>query len=99
MNGPSDWKKVFNNDTIPKSCCDELQSDFECNIAQAHKHGCMPTLLDFLQNKALILGGVGVGIAFVQVFFFFFLIRDDIFCSIWYNTIYFIIGTWCYICL
>lgn len=66
MNGPTDWKSVFGNSTIPKSCCTEFDSDV-CDLAHAHRNGCMPTLLEFLQSKALILGGVGVGIAFIQV--------------------------------
>lgn len=67
-NGPSDWEKVFHNATLPSSCCEALPvGQTTCDMAHATPEGCMPKLLHFLESKSLILAGVGLGVALVQV--------------------------------
>lgn len=68
VNGPNDWKNVFHNTTIPKSCCKEFEINVQtCSKVNAFNEGCMPKLFNLLNHKALILAGVGIGIALTQL--------------------------------
>ncbi|XP_059616981.1 CD63 antigen [Phlebotomus argentipes] len=68
IQGPSDWQQVFHNTTLPTSCCIEMPVNVnQCTKEFAMKDGCMPELLALLQKNALILAGVGIGIAVVQL--------------------------------
>lgn len=70
---PEDWKPIFRNDTVPRSCCPpgtippDLPKNTTCTQEFAAKQGCKNRLYDFLDGYALILGGVGLGIAAIQV--------------------------------
>lgn len=68
IKGPADYQHVFHNSTLPNSCCTKFapNSD-ECTQENAIKDGCMPILLHFFESKSLILAGVGIGIALIQV--------------------------------
>jgi len=60
----SDWKN--NNMTVPSSCC----KDESCNTSddnQINTDGCATKLENWLKDKVAIIGGVGIGLAFVQV--------------------------------
>lgn len=76
--GPRDWEQVFHNATLPIACCHELPVDqANCDLSHSYKEGCMPKLLHFFESKSMILAGVCVGVALIQVntkFFYFFLI-------------------------
>lgn len=70
MNGPTDWTQLGSIDNIiPESCCKEVPAQGKCDSNSIHLHedGCMMRLKAAIENSALILGGVGVGIAIVQV--------------------------------
>lgn len=70
MNGPTDWPQTgFPDNTLPDSCCKELPSPGKCDLNSVHIYdsGCMVRLQGAIESSALILGGVGVGIAVVQV--------------------------------
>lgn len=73
INGPADYVQVFHNNTLPNSCCDKfpLNDPNKCIVDNAHKDGCMPVLLHFFESRSLILAGVGIGIAIIQVKDFF----------------------------
>lgn len=68
INGPKDWVKIYVNTTVPSTCCHLLPEKVkQCTSAYASQEGCYPKLLKFLDNKSLLLGGVGIGIALVQL--------------------------------
>lgn len=63
-----DWEPVFNNETLPESCCHQQPMDANiCTKPNASHDGCMQKLYAVLNNKALLLGGIGIGIALAQV--------------------------------
>jgi CD63 antigen len=70
MNGPMDWPMVgFPGNTVPDSCCKEVPSQSKCDLNSIHVYndGCMVKLQSAIENNAMILGGVGIGIALIQV--------------------------------
>lgn len=64
VNGPDDWKTIFNNGTVPDSCCENRQN---CTRQISHKDGCKSKLYALLDESALLLGFVGLGIAGIQL--------------------------------
>lgn len=54
----SDW----NN--IPSSCC---PGSGNCTIANAYKIGCYTKLTDFVKDKIVVIGGIGLAFAFIQL--------------------------------
>lgn len=64
-----DWRPIFNNDSLPYTCCKDERNDGSCTVKSENKFeaGCLPNLKDYLENAAYIIGGVGIGIAVVQV--------------------------------
>jgi CD63 antigen len=68
INGPKDWEPIYNNETVPRSCCPNLSTqETQCTQSRAYDKGCMPKLLSFLDSKSLILAAVGLGIALAQL--------------------------------
>lgn len=71
MNGPSDWSMtgVFADNTVPLSCCREVAEGSKCDVnsVSVYASGCMGKLRDAIEHNVLILGGVGIGIAIVQL--------------------------------
>lgn len=69
MNGATDWNQFDTQNIIPDSCCKELPAEGKCdsNSIYPYEDGCMMRLKAAIESSALILGGVGVGIAIVQV--------------------------------
>ncbi|KAH0949791.1 hypothetical protein HN011_007427 [Eciton burchellii] len=70
MNGPTDWPMVgFPGNTVPDSCCKEVPSQSKCDLNSIHVYsdGCMAKLQSAIENNAMILGGVGIGIALIQL--------------------------------
>ncbi|XP_068630034.1 CD63 antigen-like [Battus philenor] len=69
--GPEDWKN--NSIPIPDTCCagQEIKngSAAACtpDSPSFHKVGCLQKLVPFFNDMALLLGGVGLGIALVQL--------------------------------
>lgn len=70
-NNYTDWKDVYHNDSLPLSCCrrSEIVVGFDnCSTTSEMYHkGCLEEFGKFVMNHAAVLGGAGVGIAFVQV--------------------------------
>lgn len=73
MNGPVDWSRIgFIGNNVPESCCKEIPSQSnscDANSVQVNGDGCMIKLQSAIENNAMILGGVGIGIALIQVSF------------------------------
>ncbi|XP_073824359.1 tetraspanin 39D [Musca autumnalis] len=69
IKGPTDWEEVFSNKTIPSSCCQmiNLNEADACTVAHANPNGCLQKLLDILDSKTLVLAGVVLGVAGVQL--------------------------------
>lgn len=71
IQGPADWPATAQ--PVPASCCSGQvisgASVAQCTVDSPtlHKQGCLTELVEFFKDKALVLGGVGLGIAFVQV--------------------------------
>ncbi|XP_053624383.1 CD63 antigen [Plodia interpunctella] len=70
VRGPEDW----HNATLPNSCCSALDikpngavSECIINGPAVHKTGCLEAIRDNMQTIAAVLGGVGLGIAIVQL--------------------------------
>lgn len=72
INGYTDWDSVV-PPTIPNSCCSVREITGTVTTACTkdseflHKSGCITKLVSHMQDIAYVLGGVGLGIAFVQV--------------------------------
>ncbi|XP_070557956.1 CD151 antigen-like [Ptychodera flava] len=70
--GWSNWQLqgLSYNRSTPDSCC-KTESNF-CAVrdhpSNIYRIGCIKSLQDFLQRHLIILGGVGIGIACIQVF-------------------------------
>ncbi|XP_037071421.1 tetraspanin-11-like [Pollicipes pollicipes] len=64
LSGPRSWSGHLS--TLPDSCCSGPAAT-SCSVAQAHQLGCRDRLQQFALDHASILGGVGVGIAFVML--------------------------------
>lgn len=64
-NSSDDWKKIANV-TIPGSCCSKPIGS-PCPTDEIYKEGCVNKFEDWLKDKVAIIGGVGIGLAFVQV--------------------------------
>ncbi|GFO05594.1 tetraspanin [Plakobranchus ocellatus] len=68
----SDWKSVLPNKP-PASCCKEDVTDDQCsgrsytNTVPIYTEGCRASFEKYLKDKVAIIGGVGIGLAFVQV--------------------------------
>jgi hypothetical protein len=74
-NNYKDWEHVFNNTSLPMSCCSPSHSAVgteECNAASKtlHPEGCLKKFGIFVMDHAAMLGGAGIGIAFIQVNYF-----------------------------
>jgi hypothetical protein len=74
-NNYSDWELVFNSTSLPMSCCSPSHAAVgkdECNINSEllHREGCLKRFGAFVMDHAAMLGGAGIGIAFIQVNYF-----------------------------
>lgn len=72
MNSPADWRpRDSNNNTVPNSCCKEIPANSRCDSNSIHVYsdGCILKLKSAIENNAMILGGVGIGVALIQVSF------------------------------
>lgn len=71
INGPTDWKN--NSLAIPDSCCsgqvikEGVATSCTETSATLHHTGCLAEILKLFKGTAMLLGGVGLGIAIVQV--------------------------------
>ncbi|KDR06367.1 CD63 antigen [Zootermopsis nevadensis] len=66
-NGAEDWFNVYyKNHTLPDTCCPNA-SPCEYSNKDHYVDGCLSLLEDKVKHYALLLGGVGIGVAFIQV--------------------------------
>ncbi|XP_063225389.1 CD63 antigen [Bacillus rossius redtenbacheri] len=63
VDGPGDWTNM--SQPVPASCCDEGAA--ECKAAAAHPRGCLEKLKASARDGAVVIAGVGIGLAFVEV--------------------------------
>lgn len=70
----TDWETVYNNGSLPISCCDInelavglLECTANTTTTTIHPSGCLPALGRFVNEHAAVLGGVGIGIGFIQL--------------------------------
>ncbi|XP_030387627.1 CD151 antigen [Scaptodrosophila lebanonensis] len=73
---PADWRTMSANKTLPASCCRPQYVDAtvgHCTESPAlgrdkyFQEGCVGKLKDRIDKNAVILIGVGIGIAFIQI--------------------------------
>ncbi|CAD1479589.1 unnamed protein product, partial [Heterotrigona itama] len=66
----SDWITIghMNKTNLPASCCVGITPPTNCTSTSLtlQKIGCYDTFVSFIKSHAVQLGGVGLGIAFVQ---------------------------------
>ncbi|XP_012264113.1 CD63 antigen-like [Athalia rosae] len=69
ISGPQDWSTVFKGNDLPETCCIEFDTNNKCDINAVgmRNEGCIKKLQTAIEDNAVILGGVGIGIALVQL--------------------------------
>ncbi|XP_043283345.1 tetraspanin-12-like [Venturia canescens] len=74
VDGAEDWVKhlVTNNSQVPMSCClpqNGIIGEATCNVNSTNLYhaGCFTKFVSFIGGHAVQLGGVGLGIAFIQL--------------------------------
>lgn len=68
IKGPEDWEPIYKNDTVPRACCHRMPVGVnKCTREYASTEGCFSKLSSYLGSKSLILAGIGIGLAIVQV--------------------------------
>lgn len=73
--GPADWatskwRQANKNATVPQSCCKIPKAGCNANpiaTGDYYKTGCSKALQDFIKGHMKTLGGIGVGIAIIQI--------------------------------
>ncbi|CAB3234639.1 unnamed protein product [Arctia plantaginis] len=71
INSPKDW--AANNMSLPATCCagQEISGGVPapCTEQSEHFHtkGCLPLLVAYFKSITMVLGGVGLGVAIVQL--------------------------------
>ncbi|CAL1542373.1 unnamed protein product [Lymnaea stagnalis] len=67
-NSSDDWEKIANMKP-PQSCCSKAKADCHSPLLpdEIYPEGCVNKFEDWLKDKVAIIGGVGIGLAFVQV--------------------------------
>lgn len=67
-NNPLDWENVFLNESMPDTCCAH-EAIGQCTILTRdhYGNGCLQILHNEIENYALLLGGVGIGVACIQL--------------------------------
>ncbi|XP_074029720.1 CD63 antigen [Leptinotarsa decemlineata] len=69
MNGPTDWYRVTGNDSLPHTCCPDTQDDGSCTMKTSNHYtaSCIDKLKFAFKKYGAIIGGVGIGIAALQL--------------------------------
>lgn len=65
INNASDW--TMNSKPIPQSCCVENQACNTTISGDIYTKGCLSTFTDWVKGHVAIVGGVGIGFAFIQL--------------------------------
>ncbi|XP_039957358.1 CD63 antigen [Bactrocera neohumeralis] len=76
VDNPADWRTLSLNKTLPASCCREKYIDeavghctesLALGVDKYFQEGCVGKLRERIDKNAVILIGVGIGIAFIQI--------------------------------
>ncbi|XP_072379607.1 CD63 antigen-like [Diabrotica undecimpunctata] len=69
VRGPSDWKTITKSDVLPHTCCPHTQDNDSCTINSEHVYqaSCLTNLKEIFVKYGIIIGGVGLGIAALQL--------------------------------
>ncbi|XP_001605038.2 CD63 antigen [Nasonia vitripennis] len=71
VHSPQDWARAgFTGNTLPNSCCTEIAANnptCDTNDIKSNTEGCKAQLQKKIEENALILGGVGIGVALIQL--------------------------------
>ncbi|KAK9708989.1 Tetraspanin family [Popillia japonica] len=69
MNGPSDWTDITHKDTLPHTCCPDTTNNGSCKITTINKYqdSCLEKLKVIIEKYGSVIGGVGIGVAAVQI--------------------------------
>jgi len=64
----SAWQNNKTNlDLVPYSCCDGKSGGDDCLKTAAYSEGCYDKMLDWINEHAAIIMGVGFGLAFIEI--------------------------------
>lgn len=70
----TDYFKAPDDTKFPESCCKEGETGCPTNVGEAKKNasklnskGCLSELEKYLKDHIIVVGGVGIGIAFIQL--------------------------------
>lgn len=70
----TDYFKASNASVFPESCCKKGETDCPTSVSAAKKNpsklnskGCLSELEKYLKDHIVVVGGVGIGIAFIQL--------------------------------
>lgn len=74
VNNYTEWKTAENPSNVPDSCCFKNQTTIlDCGHDQLtspthiYTNGCLQEFMDWVKDNIIIIGGVGIGLAFVQI--------------------------------
>lgn len=69
MNGPYDWTNITHTDVLPHTCCPNTLNNGSCKISTINKYvdSCLDKLREIIERYGSLIGGVGIGVALVQV--------------------------------
>ncbi|KAJ1530550.1 hypothetical protein ONE63_005438 [Megalurothrips usitatus] len=70
VNGPEDWKAIFKNNSLPQVCCPEKDVSEVCVLGGQvpySKEGCLKKFEKIIEDKAMIAGGIALGVCFIQI--------------------------------
>lgn len=68
MNGPADWYDVFNNNTLPHTCCPNAMNDGSCTTEKKkYEQPCLSIIENTFTKYASIIGAVSITVGMTQV--------------------------------
>ncbi|XP_057655323.1 CD63 antigen-like [Diorhabda carinulata] len=69
VKGPKDWPKITHNETLPYTCCPNTPDDGSCKIdsENVYNDSCVDKLKQIFIKYGSIIGGVGLGVAGLQL--------------------------------
>ncbi|XP_023289851.1 CD63 antigen isoform X2 [Orussus abietinus] len=70
MRGPEDWAdNGFSSNSLPDTCCPEITSPNSCttNSVGFYHEGCIDKMKFAIEHNGVIIGGVVIGIALIQL--------------------------------
>jgi len=67
VDSPADWRQVWNNDSLPSSCCRNLPPQCRASDGDSYRKGCFDPLYNFLQETIKMVGIVVVVIGATEI--------------------------------